>query len=396
MKLITMKLEDLKPAPYNPRIMPPAEYEKLKTSIQEFGYVDPLIINTTNNHVIGGNQRLEVLKELGFKKIKVIPLKIEDPNKEKALNIALNKISGDWDYQKLESVFNDLELEGFNVTLTGFDEIEIKEITTKLQDIKEVAEDDFNPDEEKIKTICQTGDLWQLGEHRLLCGDSTNPKNVEKLMNGHKADMVFTDPPYNIDYGKSKKHPNWKIREIKNDSMPRDKWIQFNTKIIKILKKYCKGDMYIWGASGPDGMIQRLLITEHRGHWSATIIWKKDQLVLSPSKYQRIYEPCFYGWFHKSSYTGDRTQLELWEYPRPKKSIEHPTMKPIPLCAQGIINSSQINDIILDLFGGSGSTLIACEQLKRKCRMIELDPHYCDTIIQRWEKFTGQKAQKMN
>ena len=257
----------------------------------------------------------------------------------------------------------------------------------------DVKEDDYEEPED-LPIRVKLGEVWQLGKHRLMCGDSTKIEDVEKLMNGEKADMVFTDPPYNVDYGASK-NPRHKIRSIKNDSMGTEAWMNFCNDFMVNIQQFNTGDIYMWGAPGPEGMRMRLLLIELGCHWSATIVWKKDQLVLTPANYQRMYEPCFYGWFDKSSYNGDRKQTEVWEIDRPKNSKLHPTMKPVELCSRGIQNSSKKNDKVLDLFGGSGSTLIACEQTNRKCYMMELDEHYCDVIIDRWETFTGNKATKL-
>jgi DNA modification methylase len=213
-------------------------------------------------------------------------------------------------------------------------------------------------------------------------------------MDGQKADMVFTDPPYNVDYGVSK-NPRHKIRSIHQDNQTPKEWESFNEKIINNIKGVVdEGDIYVWGASGEDGMRQRLWFIDNDFHWSATIIWKKQQLVLSPAKYQRMYEPCLYGWFNKSSFVADRKQTEVWEIDRPLNSKLHPTMKPIDLCTYGIKNSSKVSSKVLDLFLGSGSTLIACEKTNRKCYGMEIDPHYCDVIVERWENFTGKKAKK--
>jgi DNA modification methylase len=209
-----------------------------------------------------------------------------------------------------------------------------------------------------------------------------------------KADMVYTDPPYNVAYGESK-NPRHRIRDIKNDKQDPNAWRAFNLAFIQNLKAVYKGgDIYLWGASGPEGMKQRLWLTEAGFHWSATLVWKKQQLVLSPANYQRIYEPCFYGWLKKSTFVADRRQTEVWELDRPFHSDLHPTMKPVPLVQRAIKNSSKPGDVVLDLFGGSGSTLIACELMGRKCRMMELDPAYCDVIVQRFEALTGKKARR--
>jgi DNA modification methylase len=221
-----------------------------------------------------------------------------------------------------------------------------------------------------------------------MCGDSL--QDTDTLMGETIADMIFTDPPYNVDYGSSKNPPH-KIRSIENDSLSDDDWASFNSHLAQTMSARCSGDVYIFGASGPDGMRARLAYVDAGFHWSATIIWKKQQLVLSPAKYQRIYEPCFYGWHEngKSSFVGDRKQVELWEIDRPHNSKEHPTMKPIELCAKGILNSSKKDDIVLDLFLGSGSTLIACEQTDRTCYGMELDEKYLDVIRKRYWKFVN-------
>jgi len=206
--------------------------------------------------------------------------------------------------------------------------------------------------------------------------------------------MCFTDPPYNVAYGESKNHKHKKAT-IANDKLGKDAWRTFNEGIIAALKTWVAGDIYCWGASRPEGMKQRLWLTEAGAKWSATIIWKKSSLVLGPANYQRIYEPCFYGWFSKSSFTGGRDQVEVWDFQKPTSSPYHPTMKPVELAVKAIENSSSDGETVLDLFGGSGTTLLACEQTGRKCVMIELEPHYIDVILARWEALTKKKAEKL-
>ena len=191
--------------------------------------------------------------------------------------------------------------------------------------------------------------MWLLGDHRLLCDDSAAREAVQRLMGQSKAAMVFTDPPYNVDYGSSK-NPKHKIRSIENDHQSSRDWEAFCKAIFVNFKLFNVGDIYLWGASGPDGMRMRLWLVEMGCHWSATIVWKKQQLVLSPANYQRMYEPCFYGWFDKSSFRGDRKQTEVWEIDRPLKSDLHPTMKPLPLIEMAIQNSSEPGDKVMDLF----------------------------------------------
>ena len=376
----TRKISELKNWESNPRTISEESYKELKKSIGDLGNFEPLVINTDGT-VLAGNQRLRVHKEQGDSEVEVsVPERELTEEEIKKIGIISNRHSGEWDMDKLANEFEDV------LTELGFDDL-MPEVEL------DVKEDDYEEPED-LPIRVKLGEVWQLGKHRLMCGDSTKIEDVEKLMNGEKADMVFTDPPYNVDYGASK-NPRHKIRSIKNDSMGTEAWMNFCNDFMVNIQQFNTGDIYMWGAPGPEGMRMRLLLIELGCHWSATIVWKKDQLVLTPANYQRMYEPCFYGWFDKSSYNGDRKQTEVWEIDRPKNSKLHPTMKPVELCSRGIQNSSKKNDKVLDLFGGSGSTLIACEQTNRKCYMMELDEHYCDVIIDRWETFTGNKATKL-
>jgi len=381
------KANDLIMAEYNPRQLTKDQYTQLKDSLTRFGLVDPLIVNkhkSRKNILVGGHQRLKIAKEMGMDKIPCVEVDLP-LDQEKELNIRLNKNVGEWDYDSLANYFDVSELMEW-----GFSNDELQFYEDEPE--QGLIDDDEIPEVEEA--ITKSGDIWLLGEHRVLCGDATKKADVEALMGGQKADMVFTDPPYNVDYGVSK-NPRHKIRQIENDKQTDEEWKLFCHNLFTIIKDYNTGDIYIWGASGPDGMKMRLWLTEMGCHWSATIIWKKQQLVLSPAKYQRMYEPCFYGWFDKSSFSADRKQTEVWEFDRPLNSKLHPTMKPVELCLYGINNSSKNNAKIMDLFLGSGSTLIACEKTKRKCYGMEIDPHYCDVIVKRWEEFTGKKAERV-
>ena len=290
---------------------------------------------------------------------------------------------GEWDWEILANEWDQQELTEWGLEIPEF-----------AFNKPEAQEDDYEiPDE--IKTDIVTGDLFEIGAHRLMCGDSTNSDLVSKLMNGELSDMIFTDPPYNVDYGVSKK-PRHKIRTIENDKQSAPDWENFCKSLFSIFKLFNKGDIYMWGAPGPEGMRMRLWLVDSGAHWSATIIWKKQQLVLSPAKYQRLYEPCFYGWFDKSSFRADRKEVEVWDIDRPLNSKEHPTMKPIALCAKGINNSSRDRDLVLDLFLGSGSTMVACHQLNRKCYGMEIDPKYCQVIIDRMKKLDPNIVIKKN
>jgi DNA modification methylase len=391
-------IDDLKPDPANPRRISDQELETLTRSINEFGLVDPIIARREDKTVIGGHQRLLAVRKLGYP---TVPVVFADLTLEQArlLNIALNKISGSWDQELLARLLAELNaVPEVDLTLSGFADDELQKLLKSLdaRDKRERVEV-FDLDDAikaaQVAPVAKRGDLWRLGEHRLMCGDATNPEDVQRLMAGQKTEMVFTDPPYNVDYGSSK-NPKHKIRSIQNDKQSDDEWHRFCLATFDAFRRHNTGDIYMWGASGPEGMKMRLWLTELGCHWSATIIWKKQQLVLSPANYQRLYEPCFYGWFDKSSYRGDRKEVEVWEIDRPHDSKLHPTMKPLELCERAITNSSQAGNLVLDLFGGSGSTLIACERLGRACRMMELEPLYVDIAVMRWEAFSSQKATK--
>lgn len=397
MNIQKIKLEQLKPAKYNPRkdLKPEdEEYKKILNSIKEFGYVEPIIVNKDMT-VIGGHQRLKVLRELGYTEIECNVVDL-DKNKEKALNIALNKITGDWDNDKLEELLAELKETDIDMNITGFSFDEVDDI---LKDITGSKEDGFDLDKalnEIEEPITKPGDIWILGNHRLMCGDSTQKENVDKLMNRNKADMVFTDPPYLMNFEGSvhedgSKNFNVRYGKIKNDNMSREEGDNFILKMFAIIKEYNKGAYYVcFYRLGLDYIFRALDKLNNR--YKALIIWNKGNHTLSNSDYMSKYEPIVYGWFQSHLFYGDRSNFDIWDIERTKKNELHPTMKPIDLVVQAIKNSSKVEDIVLDLFGGSGSTLIACEQLERKCYMMELDQKYCDVIVKRWEDFTGQKA----
>lgn len=380
------------PATYNPRkdLKPEDdEYKKIKKSILEFGFVSPLVVNKDMT-VIGGHQRLKVLQELGYEKVECIVVDL-DKTKEKALNIALNKISGEWDTDKLESLLQELRMDDFDLSLTGFDSDEVDDI---LEDLIETKEDDFDVVEElnKIENpITKLGNVWILGNHRLLCGDSTNKENVDKLMNNNLADFILTDPPYNVDYeGKTQD-----ALKIANDSMNDNEFYTFLETSFKNLYESIKegGSIYVFHAD-TEGLNFRNAFIKAGFKLAQCLIWVKNTFVMGRQDYQWRHEPILYGWKEGAAhhFINDRTQSTILEFDKPSRNAEHPTMKPIDLLVKLIKNSSKENNIILDLFGGSGSTLIAAEQTKRTCYMMELDPKYCDVIVKRWEKLTNKKA----
>ena len=398
MQFKKLKIQDLIPATYNPRkdLKPgDPEFEKIKRSIEEFGYVEPVIVNSDMT-IIGGHQRAKVLAELGYEEIECIIVEV-DKTKEKALNIALNKITGEWDTDSLAALLKDLDTESYNIELTGFDWDEAEKLMKTLE-----KEDNSKDDEYEIEVpeepISKPGDVWKLGRHRLMCGDSTLKKDINILTEGKTVEMIFTDPPWNVNYGATE-HPSWKSRQIKNDCMSTEDFKEFMEKsFARMAEALVVGGMvYVvmsaqeWGSLMP-------ALADNGFHWSSTIIWNKDKLVLSRKDYHTRYEPIWYGWkdgaprIHPLT---DRQQCDVWDIPRPSKSEEHPTMKPVELVQRAIENSSKRGNFVLDQFGGSGTTLIACENAGRTCFMMELDPKYVDVIVKRYVDKVGSSEEVM-
>ena len=382
MNIEKKNVKDLLPADYNPRkdLQPgDPEYEKLKRSIEQFGYVEPVIWNKQTGRVVGGHQRLKVLIDSGITEVDVVVVDM-NTEKEKALNIALNKISGEWDTDKLALVIADLQGADFDVSLTGFDPEELDDLFR--DDVKGgVKEDDFDVEAELRKPVfSKAGDLWMLGEHRLLCGDSTKPETYELLMNGKKAQLVVTDPPYNVDYKGT-------AGKIKNDKMAEDQFEQFLLAAYSQMYESMTDDASIYVFhSDSHGLAFRKAFEEAGFYLSGCCIWKKQSLVLGRSPYQWQHEPVLFGWKKKGKhqwYTG-RKESTIWEFDKPKKNADHPTMKPVALVAYPIMNSTMTGCLVLDPFGGSGSTLIACEQTGRICYTVELDEKFCDVIVKRY------------
>lgn len=387
MQLERIPIDKLRAAEHNPRkdLKPgDPEYEKLKRSIQTFGYVEPVLWNKRTGNIIGGHQRFKVLVELGQKEIDcvVVDMNLAD---EKALNIALNKISGDWDKDKLMLLIADLQGSDFDVSLTGFDSIELD--TLFKDSLREgIKEDDFDVEAElKKPAVTKLGDLWLLGKHRLICGDSTKAEIFELLMDGKRANLTVTDPPYNVNYEGT-------AGKIKNDNMGNKAFYDFLLAAFKNIETAMAKDasIYVFHAD-TEGLNFRKAFTDAGFYLSGTCIWKKQSLVLGRSPYQWQHEPVLFGWKKsgKHNWYADRKQTTVWEFEKPKKNADHPTMKPVALVAYPILNSSLTNCIVLDPFGGSGSTLIACEQTDRICHMIELDEKFCDVIVKRYIEQVG-------
>lgn len=384
----TRKIKDLVGHPRNPRTITRERFEFLKKSILELGFYNPIILDN-NEQILAGHQRFRAMNDLGFGDL-VVPVMIPPEGHVLTLpeinRILLmdNKSWGEWDFDIIAADYDPADLLEY-----GFDDIDFTEAK------KELEEDEIPPVPEVA--ITKPGDLWILGSHRLLCGDSTNLEQIERLIDKNKVDAVFTDPPWNVNYGAvEKNHPKYKDRKIMNDNMAAPEWLDFCNSVCANLFIACKpGAMFYMVMSAQEWPIIDGCLRAAGFHWSSSIIWKKDQLVLSRKDYHTQYEPIWYGWRGDAARLmplTDRKQSDVWDVDRPKKSDLHPTTKPIALIARALQNSSKYGDIVLDLFASSGSTLIACEQLERICNTMELDPKYCDVVIKRWQTLTGKDA----
>ncbi|MDR3586866.1 MAG: DNA methyltransferase [Desulfosporosinus sp.] len=397
MKIIDIKTSDIKPYKNNPRNND-AAVKAVAESIKQFGFKVPIVLDK-NNEIVAGHTRLRAATELGWK---TVPCIIADDLSEaeiKAFRLADNKTAelASWDVSMLQvelEALNELNLD-FSMEDFGFD---LEQATAQAAK-GEVKEDDFDTATAlaEIETpMSQRGDVWLLGKHRLMCGDSTSIEEVETLMDGKKSRHVFTDPPWNVDYGSNTNHPSWKSRSIMNDKMPTNQFKEFMEKAFTAMKHVSEpGCMtYVVMSAQEWGNLMNVL-SDLEYHWSSTIIWKKDSLVLSRKDYHTQYEPIWYGWLEGSARLcplADRKQTDVWDIPRPKRSEEHPTMKPVELVAKAIINSSHKGDLVLDLFGGSGTTILAAEQTERRCCSMELDQKYVDVIVNRYINNAGSDA----
>lgn len=390
-EFVTLKLSKIKPYENNPRHNDEA-VDDVVESIKQCENLDPIEVDE-NNVILSGHTRLKGLKRLNYKETEVIRYTgLTDEQKQK-YRILANKTGekATWDLEKLAEELENLDFEGYDF---GFD------FDFGDDNNVQAAEDDFNADEELSKPVfSQKGDLWILGQHRLLCGDSCKSEDVERLMDGAKAEMVFTDPPWNVNYGSQTNHPSWKSRSIENDHMSTEDFKKFMENVFKQMNQASEdGAMTYVVMSAQEWGNLMLALKDNNYHWSSTIIWKKDTLVLSRKDYHTQYEPIWYGWKEGSRLhpLADRKQSDVWDIDRPKRSDEHPTMKPVQLVARAIMNSSNQGDVILDLFGGSGTTMIAAEQTGRKSMLMELDPKYVDVIVNRYKKYREDNELDIN
>ena len=368
--------------------------DKVAESIKAFGFKQPIVADK-NGVIIAGHTRYKAAVKLGLSEVPVLYATDLTDAQAKAYRLADNKTAefAEWDAGMMAAELGDLEECGFDMQPFGFDTMPA-----------EPAEDDFDMEAalaDITEPVSKRGDIYQLGRHRLMCGDSTNRDDVALLMNGQKASMIWTDPPWNVDYGGSD-HPSWKTgvdRQILNDHMDSSAFRDFLYRAFTNMSEviYPGAMVYVVMSAQEWGGIMDVM-QEAGFHWSSTVIWNKDHFVLSRKDYHTQYEPIWYGWQGDDKRLCpllDRQQSDVWDIDRPISSPEHPTMKPVEVVARSLQNSSRTHDTVIDVFGGSGTTLIACEQLGRSCRMMELDPKYVDVIIHRWETLTKEKAVKI-
>ena len=368
----------------NARTHSPKQINKLRSSLREFGFINPVIIDRDYG-VIAGHGRILAAKEEGILEVPCVFADHLTEAQKKSYIIADNRMAMDagWDEELLRVEIEALQAADFDPLLTGFDE---KELSKLFDDGKDIQEDDFEVDAELQKpTFTKTDDIWTLGRHRLVCGDSTKKETYDALMGDVKANLVITDPPYNVNYEGS-------AGKIKNDNMANDAFYQFLLDAFTNMEAVMTGDasIYVFHAD-TEGLNFRRAFADAGFYLSGCCIWKKQSLVLGRSPYQWQHEPVLYGWKKNGKhqwYTG-RKETTIWEFDKPKKNGDHPTMKPIALLAYPIMNSSMSNAVVLDPFGGSGSTLIACEQSDRICYTVELDEKFCDVIVKRYIEQVG-------
>jgi len=379
-----VSIDRLIPYARNARTHSKEQIKQLRASLREFGFVNPCIIDKDYN-IIAGHGRVMAAKEEGIEFVPCVFAEHLTDAQKRAYILADNRLAlnAGWDDEMLSVELSDLQANAFDLSLLGFSDAEMNKLMGGMENAKD---DDFDVDAELLKpTLSKPGDLWLLGNHRLVCGDSTKPETYSLLMDGKAANLAVTDPPYNVNYEGT-------AGKIKNDHMAGDAFYQFLLDAFTQMEKIMAQDasIYVFHAD-TEGLNFRKAFTEAGFYLSGTCIWKKQSLVLGRSPYQWQHEPVLFGWKKtgKHAWFSDRKQSTIWEFDKPRKNGEHPTMKPIPLLAYPIVNSSMTGCVVLDPFGGSGSTLIACEQTGRVCRMAELDEKFCDVIVRRFIQQVG-------
>jgi len=387
-------IDSLIPYARNAKQHSDAQVAQIAASIREFGWGAPILVDGENN-VIAGHGRLLAARKLGFAEVPVVPMAHLTDTQRRALILADNKIgeNASWENELLGLELSELKDAGFDLALTGFSPEEWDALIAGEEASNEGLTDEDAVPEVTDDPISQPGDLWILGEHKLLCGDATKPDDYKRLLGDELVDMTFTDPPYNVNYANTAKDKlRGKNRPILNDNLG-DGFAGFLTDACKNILTHTKGAVYVAMSSSELDTLQTAFRTAG-GRWSTFIIWAKNTFTLGRADYQRQYEPILYGWRDGADHywCGARDQGDVWQIKKPQKNDLHPTMKPVELVERAVRNSSKTRDLVLDPFGGSGSTLIACEKSGRRARLIELDPKYVDVIVQRWEAFTGRKA----
>ncbi len=429
MEVVDVPTDELaeKAAPYNPRTISDHDLEALQRSLRFFGTVEPVVVNRRSDRIVGGHQRVKAAQAEGIEVLPVVYVDLDDPS-EKQLNLALNRISGEFDLEKLAELLKDLEAQGADLDLTGFTQVEIDEILQGMDDnpVDGLTDPDAIP-EPPDEPATQPGDLIVLGRHRLLCGDSANPMSVEMLLGDEKVHLVNTDPPYNVNVeprsnnaiaaaGKARRHhqgldlarhpekakPTGKMRAkdrpLQNDFLPPE---EFERLLLAWFKNMAWSlepgrSFYIWGgyancANYPPALKASAM------YFSQAVIWVKEWPVLTRKDFMGNHEWCFYGWREGAAHYFNpeiTNATDVWSVKKVSPpSMIHLTEKPVELAERAMTYSSRRGENVLDLFGGSGYTLIAAERMGRRAFLMEIDPAYCDVIVQRWQEFTGEKAQ---
>lgn len=386
----TIKTADLIPYARNSRTHSDAQVAKIASSIKEFGFLNPIIIDAENG-IIAGHGRLMAAQKLGLDSVPVLEASHLTDAQRRAYVIADNRLALDagWDAELLKVELQDLEAADFDLSLTGF---EVDELAKFLEpEVAEGLTDEDAVPEVPAQPVTVEGDVWLLGRHRLMCGDSTSIEYMERLCEGQLVDMWLTDPPYNVAYEGGTKEK----LTIQNDSMSNDAFRQFLRDAYSAADAVMKNGavFYIWHADS-EGYNFRGAASDIGWPIRQCLIWKKSSLVMGRQDYHWMHEPCLYGWKEGASHlwASDRKQTTILEFAKPSRNGEHPTMKPVELFEYQMLNNTKGSDLVLDSFAGSGTTAIACEKHGRNARMMELDPKYCDVIIQRWQDFTGEQA----
>lgn len=387
------KVEALIPYARNAKQHTDAQVAQIAASIREFGWGAPILVDGKNN-VIAGHGRLLAARKLGMDEVPVVPMSHLTDTQRRALILADNKIgeNASWDDELLGLELTELRELGFNLDLTGFSPEEWDALINGDEAKDGLTDDDAVPEVPETP-VSKTGDIWVLGEHKLLCGDATKAQDYATLLGDELVDMTFTDPPYNVNYANSAKDKlRGKNRAILNDNLG-EGFGQFLHDACSNILARTKGAVYVAMSSSELDALQSAF-RRAGGRWSTFIIWAKNTFTLGRADYQRQYEPILYGWRDGADHfwCGDRDQGDVWQIKKPQKNDLHPTMKPVELVERAVKNSSKSRDLVLDPFGGSGSTLIACEKTGRRARLIELDPKYVDVIVRRWQDWTGKTA----